>query len=304
MKKANIKSSTGRENKKKKINIKPNLNFDNIKKKNWKIIIIIISIVALIVVGLVVIIVVLKSKKKDDEEKVESDELNQNNYQVISSDYNVSKGKEFRLFNPEKAGLNEQDYSVQKEEDQGKSRLLSGIEQGKMTLDIGGKVKLKIIIKKNVFSLSGLFSNITNLQSIDFTGFNINLVHNFDCLFEGCESLEDVKFPIDVVSANVISMNNMFKGCASLTFVNLTSFTITDKTSLAGIFAGCLKLKEVDISSFNFITADFFNGIGSDVNLLLNTYLTNKINNSTDNVYMQIKYILNQFSWKNIFDKK
>ena len=117
MKKANIKSSTGRENKKKKINIKPNLNFDNIKKKNWKIIIIIISIVALIVVGLVVTIVVLKSKKKDDEEKVESDDLNQNNYQVISSDYNVSKGKEFRLFNPEKAGLNDQDYSVQKEED-------------------------------------------------------------------------------------------------------------------------------------------------------------------------------------------
>ncbi len=99
-------------------------------------------------------------------------------------------------------------------------------------------------------------------------------------------------------------MNNMFKGCASLTFVNLTSFTITDKTSLAGIFAGCLKLKEVDISSFNFITEDFFNGIGSGVNLLLNTYLTNKINNSTDTVYTQIKYILNQFSWKNIFDKK
>ena len=304
MKKASIKSSTGRENKQKKINIKPNLNFDNINKKNWKIIIIIISIVALIVVGLVVTIVVLKSKKKDDEEKVESDDLNQNNYQVISSAYNVSKGKEFRLFNPEKAGLNDQDYSVQKEEEQGKSRLLSGIEQGKMTLDIGGKVKLKIIIKKNVFSLSGLFSNITNLQSIDFTGFNINLVHNFDSLFEGCESLEDVKFPIDVVSANVISMNNMFKGCASLTFVNLTSFTITDKTSLAGIFAGCLKLKNVDISSFNFINADFFDGIDSGVNLILNTYLSNKINNSTDNVYIKIKNILNGFSWKNIFDKK
>ena len=304
MKKASIKSSTGRENKKKKINIKPNLNFDNIRKKNWKLIIIIISIVALIVVGLVVTIVVLKSKKKDDEEKVESDDLNQNNYQVISPAYNVDKGKEFRLFNPEKVGLNDQDYSVQVEEDQGKSRLLSGIDSGKMTLDIGGKIKLKIIIKKNVFSLNGLFSNITNLLSIDFTGFNINLVHNFDSLFEGCGALEDVKFPIDVVSANVISMNNMFKGCASLTFVNLTSFTITDTTSLAGIFAGCLNLKDVDISSFNFITADFFNGIGSDVNLLLNTYLTNKINNSTDNVYMQIKYILNQFSWKNIFDKK
>ena len=45
-----------------------------------------------------------------------------------------------------------------------------------MTLDIGGKVKLKIIIKKNVFSLSGLFSNITNLQSIDFTDLILDLI--------------------------------------------------------------------------------------------------------------------------------
>ena len=73
---------------------------------------------------------------------------------------------------------------------------------------------------------------------------------------------------------------------------------------MAGIFAGCLKLKNVDISSFNFINADFFDGIDSGVNLILNTYLSNKINNSTDNVYIKIKNILNGFSWKNIIIKK
>ena len=88
-------------------------------------------------------------------------------------------------------------------------------------------------------------------------------------------------------------MNDIFKGCINLNFVNLTSFKITEKTSINGIFFGCNNLQKVDISSFNFINAGFFNGINSGVNIIFNSFLSEQIKNVTNTLGLKINLFLN-----------
>ena len=52
-------------------------------------------------------------------------------------------------------------------------------------------------IKNN---LKGLFSNLTNWQSIDLSGLYMNKIIYYDSLFDGCSSLEEVNFPINTFS--------------------------------------------------------------------------------------------------------
>ena len=104
---------------------------------------------------------------------------------------------------------------------------------------------------------------------------------------------------MNTISSNVLTMNDMFKGCIKLNFVNLTSFNITEKTSMNGVFSGCSNLQNVDISSFNFITAGFFKGINSGVNIIFNTYLSDQIKNVTNTLGLKINLFL-----KELFGKK
>ena len=72
-------------------------------------------------------------------------------------------------------------------------------------------------------------------------------------------------------------MNNMFDGCINLKEVSLTSFKISEATSMSNIFNGCLNLQNIDISNFNFISPDFFNGINYGANLLINNFLSESL---------------------------
>ena len=305
MKAIDIKSITDREKNKIKT-IDPDIN-DNYKgKTNWTliIIIIIISIIALVTIGLLFTLVVLHKKKKkdddvadnnDDNDSIEIEKLNFNEYQNISSSYLVFKNQLFMAFNSEQIGLKSFDFSI-KFENKGSSRLLYSIGESigeQIKSNINGKIKLTIVIKKQINNLNGLFSNITNLQSIDLSGLYMNKIINYDSLFNGCSSLEELKFPINTFSEKVISMNDMFKGCINLNFVNLTSFKITEKTSMNGIFFGCNNLQKIDISSFNFINAGFFNGINLGVNIIFNSFLSEQLKNVTNTLGLKINLFLN-----------
>ena len=69
--------------------------------------------------------------------------------------------------------------------------------------NINGKIKLTISIKNQINNLKGLFSNITNWQSIDLFGLYLNKIINYDSLFDGCSSLEVVNFPTNTFSDKI-----------------------------------------------------------------------------------------------------
>ena len=307
MKEADIKSITDRESTKKK-DIEPDININVVEIKNWTIIIItiIVFIIALIAIGLFIFKFLLNKKKKndnhvnDDNAIEEADKLKHLEYRNITSSYIVFKNQVFIAFNPDKIGLKSFEYSIRLENKVNLRLLSIGESMGiQIRSNINGKIKLTIIIKRQIYNLNGLFSNVTNLQSVDLSGLNLKLINNFDSLFDGCSSLEDVKFPMNTISSNVLTMNDMFKGCIKLNFVNLTSFNITEKTSMNGVFSGCSNLQNVDISSFNFITAGFFKGINSGVNIIFNTYLSDQIKNVTNTLGLKINLFL-----KELFGKK
>ena len=235
-----------------------------------------------------------KKRKKDDKSETE----NFSELQNISASYKVSKNEEILVFNPEKIGLSSSEYFV-KVDNQKRLRYLSLIQlnEGKMLSSIDGILNLTIGIKKEITSLSGLFSGSKTLKSVDLSGLNVNTINNYDSLFEGCSSLETVNFPKG--SENVISMNNMFDGRENIKEVNLTSFNVSETTKMSNIFSGCNNLQNIDISSFNYINREFFNGINSGVNILSNKDLSTIITNEIQILNIQLNIFINEFTQQN-----
>ena len=54
---------------------------------------------------------------------------------------------------------------------------------------------------------------------------------------------------------------NMFSGCSSLTFIDLSSLDISKVTNISGMFAGCSSLKNLDFSSFYSINVKYMQKI-------------------------------------------
>ena len=199
-------------------------------KRNCIIKIILISITALVIIALVIAVVFLATKKREKKgDKSETENFSE--FKNISASYKVSKNEEILVFNPEKIGLSSSEYFV-KVDNQKRLRYLSLIQlnEGKMLSSIDGILNLTIGIKKEITSLSGLFSGSKTLKSVDLSGLDVNTINNYDSLFEGCSSLETVNFPKG--SENVISMNNMFDGCENIKEVNLTSFNVSETTKM------------------------------------------------------------------------
>ena len=89
----------------------------------------------------------------------------------------------------------------------------------------------------------------TNFEKIYLSGVkgNINTAIN---MFNGCSSLTY----IDVSNFNtaaVTSMNNMFYGCSSLTSIDVSNFNTAAVTSMNSMFNGCSLLTSIDVSNFN-----------------------------------------------------
>ena len=89
----------------------------------------------------------------------------------------------------------------------------------------------------------------TNFEKIYLSGVkgNINTAIN---MFNGCSSLTY----IDVSNFNtaaVTSMNNMFYGCSSLTSIDVSNFNTAAVTSMNSTFYNCNKLTFIDVSNFN-----------------------------------------------------
>ena len=106
-------------------------------------------------------------------------------------------------------------------------------------------------IYANPSSTSGLFSNLTNVTSIDLSNMDTSGMTSMKDMFRKDTSLTNITFGDNFNTANVTSMNGVFWDCNSLTSIDLSNFNTSNATDMNNMFAGCSSLTALDLSNFD-----------------------------------------------------
>ena len=119
---------------------------------------------------------------------------------------------------------------------------------------IKGGSKIKIYFTTIITSFEHFFSsrfdrNVENIESIDFSNFDLSLITSFESSFEGCSFLKSIKFSNNISS--ILNLEYMFYQCSSLESIDLSNFDTSLVTNMEYIFYQCSSLKSINLSSFN-----------------------------------------------------
>lgn len=95
-----------------------------------------------------------------------------------------------------------------------------------------------------------MFSKCTNLEALDLTSFNTEKVTYMDAMFDGSTNLRTINLPKGFIGSNVTDLNGMFRGCASLTELDLSGSNAEKVKNMGGMFYGCVALSNLNLSGF------------------------------------------------------
>ena len=134
---------------------------------------------------------------------------------------------------------------------------------------------------------SGMFSDLINIQSIDFGNCvntaNVTIMGN---MFDGCSALSS----LDLSSFNterVINIFFMFYNCSSLTSLDVSSFNTSNVMFMHYMFNNCSALTSLDLSNFNTTNVKFMNYMFNNCSSLTSLDLSSvNTANVTDMDYM------------------
>lgn len=144
-----------------------------------------------------------------------------------------------------------------------------------------------------------MFSQCTSLETLDLSSFNTEKVKNMYAMFDGATNLRSIKLPkgfigssvtnlkatfrgckslteLDLSGSNaekVTNMSEMFDGCSALSKLVLTDFKTEQVTTMESMFADCSKLETLDVSSFNTENVTTMCGMFNNCSSLRSLYL-------------------------------
>ena len=95
-----------------------------------------------------------------------------------------------------------------------------------------------------------MFSELSNLTSIDFTNFDTSDVTNMDNMFYNCQNLTSLDLS-GFDTSKVTNMKGMFRQCLNLATVDLSSFNTSNVVDMSGMFTLCQNLTSLGLSNFN-----------------------------------------------------
>lgn len=101
-----------------------------------------------------------------------------------------------------------------------------------------------------VENMGSMFSKCTSLETLDLSSFNTEKVTNILAMFEGSMSLRTIKLPKGFIGSNVTNLNATFRGCASLTELDLSGSNAEKVKDMGGMFYGCVALSNLNLSGF------------------------------------------------------
>lgn len=101
-----------------------------------------------------------------------------------------------------------------------------------------------------VENMGSMFSNCTSLETLDLSSFNTEKVTNMSEMFVGSTKLRTINLPKGFIGSNVTDLNGMFRGCASLTELDLSGSNAEKVKDMCKMFYGCVALSNLNLSGF------------------------------------------------------
>lgn len=95
-----------------------------------------------------------------------------------------------------------------------------------------------------------MFSNCTSLETLDLSSFNTEKVTNMSEMFVGSTNLRTINLPKGFIGSNVTDLNGMFRGCVSLTELDLSGSNAEKVKNMGSMFYGCVALSNLNLSGF------------------------------------------------------
>ena len=135
---------------------------------------------------------------------------------------------------------------------------------------------------------SNLFSNLTNVTSIDLSNMDTSGIVGMNGMFENDKVLTNIVFGDNFNTSYDTNMTAMFRGCNNLTELDLRMFDTSNVksmdtssiTTFEKIFYHCTSLKSLNVSNFNTSNVtnfyDMFNGCSSLKELDVSGFDTSK----------------------------
>ena len=134
---------------------------------------------------------------------------------------------------------------------------------------------------------SAFFSQ--NIQSIDFTGFDLSKVTSFNRMFDSCGFLVSVKFG-NSTTTSLNNMKEMFYECVNLISVDLSNLDTSKVTTMEGMFRACNKLSNLNIKNFKVTNAENFDLMFRECNSLTSLDLSNFITSKATSMNGMFSY--------------
>ena len=94
-----------------------------------------------------------------------------------------------------------------------------------------------------------MFSELTNIKTIDLSNFDSSQVTDMSYMFKGCTNLEFINLT-NIDTSSVKIMTGLFNNCKKLSSLDLSYFDTSSVTSISDFFFGCNSLTSLDISNF------------------------------------------------------
>ena len=95
-----------------------------------------------------------------------------------------------------------------------------------------------------------MFSKCTSLEALDLTSFNTEKVTTMNQMFAASENLRTITLPKGFIGSNVTDLNGMFRGCESLTELDLSGSNAEKVKDMGMMFNGCVALSNLNLSGF------------------------------------------------------
>lgn len=95
-----------------------------------------------------------------------------------------------------------------------------------------------------------MFSSCTSLETLDLSSFNTEKVTTMATMFEKSKNLHSIKLPKGFIGSSVTNLNATFRGCESLTELDLSGSNTENVKDMNEIFYDCNALSKLDLTSF------------------------------------------------------
>ena len=99
-------------------------------------------------------------------------------------------------------------------------------------------------------SIANLFSNLTNIETIEMKDSDFSNVTDMSNMFYECSGVETIGIA-NCNTSNVTNMSEMFYKCRNLTSLDVSGFDTSNVTNMYWMFYVCSNFTSLDLSNFN-----------------------------------------------------